>query len=131
MVGTLAVPDYRCYLLGLSGSILVAHDISCEDDQAAIAKAYEIYQPRDFEIWRRDKRVYPAAALAHRPDGRNLEQARRWRLKAEECRTISEQMQTPMAKTSFRQMAETYDSLADGAEERATGLPPVKRPETG
>jgi hypothetical protein len=60
----------------------------------------------------------------------HLEQARRWRLKAEECRAVSDQMQDPLAKLSFWRMAETYDRLANGLEERAAGVS-VTMPETG
>jgi hypothetical protein len=116
------VPDYRCYLLGLSGSILAVHEISCADDPAGIAKAYELFHPNDFEVWRRDLRIYPTASTTDRQDSRAREQGCHWRSKAEECRAIAEQMQAPMAKMSFRRMAETYDRMADGLDERATEL---------
>jgi hypothetical protein len=122
------VPDYRCYLLGLSGSILAAHEISCADDQAGIAKAYELFHPHDFEVWRRDLRIYPMGSTTDRQDNRALEQGRHWRSKAQECRGIAEQMQAPMAKMSFRRMAETYEKMADGLDERATE---VESPATG
>ena len=64
-------------------------------------------------------------------DDPNLEQARRWRLQAEECRAVADQMQNPMAQASFRRMAETYDRLADHLERRAAGVEQPKKPETG
>jgi hypothetical protein len=33
--------------------------MSCEDDRAAVAKAHELFDPREFEVWRRDQRIYP------------------------------------------------------------------------
>jgi hypothetical protein len=69
------VADYRCYLLGLSGSILAAHEISCEDDQAAIAKAHELFDPNGFEVWRRDRRIYPTTPTTSGQDDRHSEQA--------------------------------------------------------
>jgi hypothetical protein len=59
-----------------------------------------------------------------------VEQARRWRLKAEEYRTVADQMKGPMARASMRQLAQTYDRLANGLEERALGLF-SKKPEAG
>lgn len=56
--------DYRCYLLDRSGSILEAHDLSCDDDQAAITRAHELFDPRGFEIWRGKRRLYPAKSIA-------------------------------------------------------------------
>jgi hypothetical protein len=51
-------------------------------------------------------------------DHSTLDQAQRWRLKAEECRAVADQMKNPAAQASFRQMAETYDTLAKRLEER-------------
>jgi hypothetical protein len=45
-----------------------------------------------------------------------LEQARRYRLRAEEYRATAEEVQTTMARASFRQMAETYEAMARGLE---------------
>jgi hypothetical protein len=47
---------------------------------------------------------------------RPLEKAQRYRLRAEECRTTAEQMRTPIAQASFRQMAEIYEAMARGLE---------------
>jgi hypothetical protein len=54
----------------------------------------------------------------------------RWRLKAVECRAVGDQMRDPMAKVSFQRMAETYDRLAKGLDERMAGLP-VRKSATG
>lgn len=51
--------DYRCYLLGFSGSIQSAHDIACEDDEDAIATARSLFEPHAFEVWQRQRRIYP------------------------------------------------------------------------
>lgn len=56
--------------------------------------------------------------------------ARRWQQKAEECRAVSEQVKNPMARDSFRHMAEIYDGLARQCEEQA-GRDSPKKPEAG
>jgi hypothetical protein len=109
---------------------LAAHEITCADDQSATARARELFRPSDFEVWREKVRIHPPPSPAHGYESRTLEQARRWRSKAEECRTIADQMQAPAAKMSFWHMAETYERLADGMDERGLGLS-VKRPLTG
>lgn len=58
------------------------------------------------------------------------DQAKRWQMKAEECRAVAEQMKNPMAQASFRQMAATYDQLAEGLE-RSTAPAREKKPEAG
>jgi hypothetical protein len=50
-----------------------------------------------------------------------LEQAHLWRLKAEELRTVADQIENPMTRDSFLRMAEFYDRLARQWEERAAG----------
>jgi hypothetical protein len=62
------------------------------------------------------------------PNNRGPEQARRWRLKAEECRALADQLLNPRAKASFRRMAETYDQLADQYEIPSNN-PAAKKPE--
>jgi hypothetical protein len=57
----------------------------------------------------------------------SLEQARRWRLKAEECRTVADQMMNPMAQASLRRIAETYDTLASRIEERLARVAAAKQ----
>jgi hypothetical protein len=54
-------------------------------------------------------------------DDPRLEQARLWRLKAEELRTVADQMKNPMAQESFVRMAGVYDRLARQCEERVAG----------
>jgi hypothetical protein len=43
---------------------------------------------------------------------RPAEQACRYRMRAEEYRVSAEQLGTPTARTSFQQMAETYEAMA-------------------
>jgi hypothetical protein len=50
-----------------------------------------------------------------------LEQPRLWRLKAEELRTVADQIKNPMTRDSFLRMAEVYDRLARQCEERVAG----------
>jgi hypothetical protein len=50
-----------------------------------------------------------------------LEQARLWRLKAEELRTVADQIKNPMTRASFVRMAETHDNLARRCEEQTAG----------
>jgi hypothetical protein len=64
-------------------------------------------------------------------DDPNLERARRWRLKAEECRTVADQLKNRMAQASIRRLAETYDRLADRCERRVTVAETPKKPEAG
>lgn len=48
-----------------------------------------------------------------------LDQARRHRLRAEEYRAVVEQMQTPAARGTYQQLAETYEAMARRLEEIA------------
>jgi hypothetical protein len=64
-------------------------------------------------------------------DDPNREHAHQWRLKAEECRAVADQMQNPMAQASFRRMAETYDRLAAEHENRADTAAKPRKPEAG
>lgn len=48
------------------------------------------------------------------------ERARRWRMKAEELRTVAEQMKNPTAKGSYLRLAETYETLANNESQRAS-----------
>lgn len=52
----------------------------------------------------------------------HLEQAKRWRSRADACRALGEHTHDQAAKASFACMAETYDRLANGLEERAATL---------
>jgi hypothetical protein len=45
-----------------------------------------------------------------------LERARRWRAKAEECRTAADSMETEAARRWFLQLARSYEALAGHAE---------------
>jgi hypothetical protein len=45
-----------------------------------------------------------------------LERARRWRFKAEECRTAADSMETEAARRWFLQLARNYEALAARAE---------------
>jgi hypothetical protein len=122
MVGGSLLPDYRSHLLGSSGSILAAHEITCADDETAVAKARALFEPNAFDVWRGDQRIYVAASDQQR--SHHLQQARHWRAKAEDCRIVAKQMQTPAAQATFSRMGETYDELASGVEERAARLLP-------
>jgi hypothetical protein len=48
-----------------------------------------------------------------------------WRSRAEEARTVAEQLTDPVAKAMMLQIAEDYDRIADHAQQRA--LSGVKR----
>jgi len=48
-----------------------------------------------------------------------LARARRWRVKAEECRTAADSMATEAARGSFLQLARNYQALAEHAEKEA------------
>lgn len=116
--------DYRCYLLGFSGSIQSADDITCEDDEDAIATARSLFEPRAFEVWQRQRRVYPLVENYGRIHGdSNLDDARRRRLKAEEHRTIADRMTNPAAQASLRRLAQTYDRIVERYEPTPPEMP--------
>ena len=52
-------------------------------------------------------------------DDPSLDQARLWRLKAEELRTTADRIQNPLTRDSFLRTAETYDQLAQQCEDQA------------
>lgn len=56
---------------------------------------------------------------------------RQWRMKAEELRTVADQMADSRAQDTLRRTATTYDKLAADAEARLTGQPPAPTRETG
>jgi hypothetical protein len=59
------------------------------------------------------------------------ERIRQWRLRAEECRTIGDQMCDPSTRESFRRMGSSYDRLADAWERRSDQNAPPKEPKAG
>ncbi len=112
-------------MLGFSGSIQSAHDIACEDDEDAIATARSLFKPHAFEVWQRQRRIYPLVESNGRSHGdSNLDDARRRRLKAEEYRTIADQMTNLAAQATLRRLAQTYDRIA----ERCEPTPPSEMP---
>ena len=50
----------------------------------------------------------------------SLDDAGRWRLRAEELRTIAENCKTPEARAMLLRLADDYELLAERAEARAT-----------
>ena len=52
-----------------------------------------------------------------------LARARRWRAKAEEIRSVEEQMSSEAARSSLDQMARNYESLAEHAERERLPIP--------
>jgi len=55
------------------------------------------------------------------------DQASRWRLRAEEIRTIARSMRRSFDRCNLLDIAEQWDRMAEGAETRATGK--VRSPE--
>jgi hypothetical protein len=54
---------YRCYPIGLAGSIDgPAHVFDCKDDASAIAKAHASFPERAFEVWQGARRVHATKA---------------------------------------------------------------------
>jgi len=49
----------------------------------------------------------------------SLNDPRRWRMRAEELRTIADNCSTPEARATFRRLADDYELLAQRAEARA------------
>jgi hypothetical protein len=49
----------------------------------------------------------------------SLDDSRRWRMRAEELRTMADQCKTAEARESFLRLAKDYDLLAERAEARA------------
>jgi len=48
----------------------------------------------------------------------SLERATRWRARAEECRTLAVIVEAPTVKSSYLDLARTYDTLAENAGRR-------------
>jgi hypothetical protein len=53
-----------------------------------------------------------------------LNNAKHWRERAEEARSVAEGLHDPVAKRMMLGIAETYEMLAQRAEERVTKKPP-------
>ena len=51
--------EYTINLLTPSGSIVAAHEITCDDDKSAIARARELFGQQAFNMWRGDRCIYP------------------------------------------------------------------------
>lgn len=61
---------------------------------------------------------FSAPVGANENANRLLEKARRWRMRAEEYRTVAEALQHPSARESYLHLARTYETLADSWEVR-------------
>jgi hypothetical protein len=61
-------------------------------------------------------------------DDPRLEQARLWRLKAEELRTVADQTRNPLTRDSLPRTAECYDQLAHQCEDQAAGAAKKSEP---
>jgi hypothetical protein len=55
------------------------------------------------------------------PAGSILDDPEHWRGRAEEARTVAEQLTDPIAKAMMLRIAEDYDRIADHAQQRASG----------
>jgi hypothetical protein len=54
---TAAVKDCRAYLLKPDGHVLRRIDLVCDDDDAAKARAEQLVDGHDVELWHRDKKI--------------------------------------------------------------------------
>ncbi|MGY0573721.1 hypothetical protein ACTGJ9_023740 [Bradyrhizobium sp. RDM12] len=54
--------DYRAYIMGEDGRIRGVHELDCASDEEAKAKATQMLDGHDLEVWQRDRRV---AVLKH------------------------------------------------------------------
>jgi hypothetical protein len=48
---------YRVYVIGQDGHFIKSIDLSCEDDNAAIAATKPLIDGHDLELWQRDRRI--------------------------------------------------------------------------
>jgi hypothetical protein len=51
------VADYRAYVLGKAGHILMRHEFESQDDAAALNHARRYVTDYDVEVWQRDRLV--------------------------------------------------------------------------
>lgn len=56
---------------------------------------------------------------------------RRWRMRAEELRTLADRFVVPSVQAALRRAADNYDRLAGEAEARFTGRPSLPGEEAG
>jgi hypothetical protein len=45
------MPDYRAYLVGLDGHFVKCEGFSCQDDSQAVARAKQLVDGHDVELW--------------------------------------------------------------------------------
>jgi hypothetical protein len=65
--GTDMMPEYRLYTLGDDGHLTRLEPLICANDEEAIAKAKNLAQRRDVELWSGSRLVksMPAKAVTH------------------------------------------------------------------
>ncbi|MFK4486691.1 hypothetical protein [Bradyrhizobium sp. USDA 336] len=49
--------DYRAYIMSEDGHISGVHEFECADDEGAKAKAAQMLDGHDLEVWQRERRV--------------------------------------------------------------------------
>ncbi|WP_409190358.1 hypothetical protein [Bradyrhizobium sp. RDM4] len=49
--------DYRAYIMSQDGHISGVQELDCADDDEAKAKATQMLDRHDLELWQRDRRV--------------------------------------------------------------------------
>lgn len=104
--------------LRFEASLLTAESRATEDPERR-----ELLANRAFELAQLAERREPLPSeppmSANENVNRMLDQARRWRMRAEEYRTIAAEMHHPIARGSYLHLARTYETLAGTYEERA------------
>lgn len=108
--------------LRFEASLLTAESRRTEDPERR-----ELLAGRAFELAQLAERREPLPSEppaappmnANENVNRMLDQARRWRMRAEEYRTIAAEMHHPIARGSYLHLARTYETLAGTYEERA------------
>lgn len=88
------------------------------DIAGSLETAGVIFGPNDSVVIRHGQ---APAALVQSADSAAvlLEKAKRWRMRAEEYRVVSENIQSPVAREAYAHLATTYERLADQFEIRA------------